>query len=100
MRLNKISELIHGSSQHSNITYARVSVFFAEIIDNDPTGDDYEVVDGSQFVVSRYVYRDNKSKYYINQQEARFNEEVCPLLKSKGIDLEHNRFLILQGEVE
>ena len=27
-------------------------------------------------------------------------KEVCELLQSKGIDLEHNRFLILQGEVE
>jgi len=27
-------------------------------------------------------------------------KEVCDLLKSKKIDLEHNRFLILQGEVE
>ena len=27
-------------------------------------------------------------------------KEVCDLLKSKQIDLEHNRFLILQGEVE
>jgi structural maintenance of chromosome 4 len=27
-------------------------------------------------------------------------EEVVGLLKDKGIDLTHNRFLILQGEVE
>jgi structural maintenance of chromosome 4 len=27
-------------------------------------------------------------------------KEVCDLLQTKGIDLEHNRFLILQGEVE
>ncbi len=26
--------------------------------------------------------------------------EVCELLNKKGIDLENNRFLILQGEVE
>ena len=35
----------------------------------------------------------------INEQDSSF-KEVAELLSSKGIDLEHNRFLILQGEVE
>jgi structural maintenance of chromosome 4 len=35
----------------------------------------------------------------INGVESSF-KEVCELLSNKGIDLEHNRFLILQGEVE
>lgn len=35
----------------------------------------------------------------INGQESSF-KEVCELLSKKGIDLDHNRFLILQGEVE
>lgn len=35
----------------------------------------------------------------INGVESTF-KEVQELLSSKGIDLEHNRFLILQGEVE
>ena len=39
------------------------------------------------------------SKYYINDKVAKF-DEVATLLKRRGIDLDHNRFLILQGEVE
>lgn len=43
--------------------------------------------------------RNSHSKYLLNGQESSF-KEVSELLQSKGIDLEHNRFLILQGEVE
>ena len=34
LRLNKVSELIHNSTQHRNLEQARVSVFFEEIIDH------------------------------------------------------------------
>jgi hypothetical protein len=33
LRLSKVSELIHNSSQHRNLQQAQVSVFFEEIID-------------------------------------------------------------------
>ena len=33
LRLNKVSELIHNSSNHRNLDTAKVSVFFQEIID-------------------------------------------------------------------
>lgn len=33
MRLNKVSELIHNSSNHQNLESAGVSVHFQEIID-------------------------------------------------------------------
>lgn len=39
------------------------------------------------------------SKYYLNDHESTQNE-VKDKLKSEGIDLNNNRFLILQGEVE
>lgn len=61
--------------------------------DND---EDYEVVEGSEFSVKRTVNQAGTSKYEINQKEATQNE-VVNLLKSKGIDLDNNRFLILQG---
>lgn len=35
----------------------------------------------------------------MNGHESTF-KEINELLSAKGIDLEHNRFLILQGEVE
>ncbi len=61
--------------------------------------DEYEVVKGTETVVSRVAYKNNTSKYMIDDKTLKF-DEVAEVLKSKGIDLDHNRFLILQGEVE
>ncbi|XP_066363089.1 structural maintenance of chromosomes protein 4-like [Miscanthus floridulus] len=97
MRLNKVSELIHNSSNHQNLDSAGVSVHFQEIIDMDDGN--YSAVEGSDFVISRVAFRDNTSKYYINERGSNFTE-VTKLLKGKGVDLDNNRFLILQGEVE
>ncbi|GBG74228.1 hypothetical protein CBR_g17940 [Chara braunii] len=97
LRLNKVSELIHNSSNHRDLEMAKVSVHFQEIIDVDDTG--YEVVPNSQFVISRTAQRNNTSKYYIDDRGSNFTE-VTNLLKEKGVDLDNNRFLILQGEVE
>ncbi|GAB2212621.1 hypothetical protein Droror1_Dr00020598 [Drosera rotundifolia] len=97
MRLNKVSELIHNSTNHQNLDSASVSVYFQEIIDRNDG--EYEVVSGSEFVINRVAFRDNSSKYYINDQASNFTE-VTKKLKGKGVDLDNNRFLILQGEVE
>ncbi|OMO79282.1 RecF/RecN/SMC [Corchorus capsularis] len=97
MRLNKVSELIHNSTNHQNLDSAGVSVHFQEIIDLDDGT--YEAVPGSDFVISRVAFRDNSSKYYINNRASNFTE-VTKKLKGKGVDLDNNRFLILQGEVE
>ncbi|KAF8072407.1 SMC4 [Scenedesmus sp. PABB004] len=43
--------------------------------------------------------RNNTSDYYVNGKRLGV-KEVTGLLKAKGIDLDNNRFLILQGEVE
>lgn len=58
-------------------------------------GDDYEVIPNSKFYVSRTANKDNSSAYYISGKKATF-KEVGALLRSHGIDLDHNRFLILQ----
>lgn len=97
MRLNKVSELIHNSSNHQNLDSAGVSVHFQEIIDLD--GGNYKVVEGSDFSITRVAFRDNTSRYYINNRGSNFTE-VTKVLKGKGVDLDNNRFLILQGEVE
>lgn len=99
MRLNKLSELIHNSAEHKDVTQAKVSVEFTDIWDDEDEPDAYEEVPKTKFVVSRCVNRSSVSKYLINEHEATY-KEVSELLSSKGIDLEHNRFLILQGEVE
>ncbi|KAK3188084.1 hypothetical protein Dsin_027645 [Dipteronia sinensis] len=97
MRLNKVSELIHNSTNHQNLDSAGVSVHFQEIVDLDDGT--YEAVPGSDLVISRVAFRDNSSKYYINDRSSNFTE-VTTKLKGKGVDLDNNRFLILQGEVE
>lgn len=58
-------------------------------------GDDYEVIPNSKFCVSRTANKDNSSAYHISGKKATF-KEVGALLRSHGIDLDHNRFLILQ----
>ncbi|KAF5748995.1 structural maintenance of chromosomes protein 4 [Tripterygium wilfordii] len=97
MRLNKVSELIHNSTNHQNLDSAGVSVHFQDIIDLDDST--YQAVPESDFVITRVAFRDNSSKYYINDRQSTFTE-VTKKLKGKGIDLDNNRFLILQGEVE
>lgn len=97
MRLNKVSELIHNSTNHQNLDSAGVSVHFQEIVDLDDGT--YEAVARSDFVITRVAFRDNSSKYYINDRTSNFTE-VTKKLKGKGVDLDNNRFLILQGEVE
>jgi structural maintenance of chromosome 4 len=102
LRMNKLSELIHKSSEYPDLEYARVTVFFQEIIEESTTvddGDGYTVIPGSQFTMTRTVNRANVSEYYISGKKAPV-AEVVSLLKGKGIDLDNNRFLILQGEVE
>jgi len=56
-------------------------------------------VPGSEIVVTREALRSNQSNYYLDGKKKTF-KEVGALLRHKGIDLDHNRFLILQGEVE
>lgn len=97
IRLKKISMLIHNSENHKNIDSCSVSVYFQKIIDK--AGDDFEVVPNSEFVVSRTAFKDNSSFYTIDGRRVQF-KEVAKLLRGSGIDLDHNRFLILQGEVE
>lgn len=97
IRSKKIGVLIHNSDTHQHIEECTVSVYFQMIKDIDQ--DSFEVVPNSQFVVSRTARRDNSSYYCINERRVQF-KEVSKLLRSYGIDLDHNRFLILQGEVE
>ncbi|XP_054980756.1 structural maintenance of chromosomes protein 4 [Sorex araneus] len=97
IRSKKLSVLIHNSDGHQDIQSCTVEVHFQKIIDKE--GDDYEVIPDSNFCVSRTAYRDNTSVYHISGKKATF-KDVGSLLRSHGIDLDHNRFLILQGEVE
>lgn len=97
IRSKKVGVLIHNSTNHKNIDSCTVRVFFQKIIDKD--GDTYDVIPDSEFVVGRTAHRDNSSYYTVNGKRCTY-KEAARLLRSFGIDLDHNRFLILQGEVE
>ncbi|KAJ0171837.1 hypothetical protein K1T71_012600 [Dendrolimus kikuchii] len=97
IRSKKISVLIHSSSKYPNINSASVAVKFCQIIDGE--GEEYKVVPNTEIVVTRTAFKDNSSYYTLNGRRVQF-KEVARMLRSHGIDLDHNRFLILQGEVE
>ncbi|KAI1075142.1 nuclear condensin complex subunit Smc4 [Whalleya microplaca] len=97
MRQGKISALIHNSAAYPNLDHCEVAVHFQEVMDLPGGGS--EVIPNSQIVISRKVFKNNSSKYYINGKESNFTT-VTALLRERGVDLDHKRFLILQGEVE
>ncbi|KAI5290037.1 hypothetical protein KEM54_002604 [Ascosphaera aggregata] len=97
MRQGKVSALIHNSAQFPNLQFCEVEVHFQEVIDQPSGG--CQVVTDSQLVLSRRAFKNNSSKYYLNGKETNFTA-VTDLLRARGIDLDHKRFLILQGEVE
>ena len=93
LRSKKLSVLIHNSSTHPNQDWCRVAVHFQEIIDRG--GEEAEVVPNTQFSVARTANKDNSSYYSLNGRRVQY-KEVAKMLREKGIDLDHNRFLILQ----
>ncbi|POS86504.1 hypothetical protein EPUL_001139 [Erysiphe pulchra] len=97
MRQGKISALIHNSAAFPNLDFCEVAVHFREVLDQldgSPL-----IIPNSDFVISRRAFKNNSSKYYLNGKESNFTT-VTSLLRGRGIDLDHKRFLILQGEVE
>ncbi|KJH49149.1 putative dGTPase [Dictyocaulus viviparus] len=96
IRSKKLSVLIHSSRGHDDINSCTVEVFFEQIIDKDGV---FSVVEGSEFSVSRTAYKNNNSVYAWNGKTMSI-KEIAGRLRELGIDLVHNRFLILQGEVE
>ena len=97
MRQSKLSALIHNSAAFPDLDFCEVEVHFQEVKDLPDGG--HEVIPDSQLVISRRAFKNNSSKYYINKKESTFTI-VTNLLKDRGVDLDHKRFLILQGEVE
>lgn len=98
MRQGKLSDLIHKSEAHPNLDSCFVEIHFKHVID-EPNGNTRTSENSSPLVVTRKAFKNNSSKYFINGKESNYTQ-VTHLLKGKGIDLDHKRFLILQGEVE
>jgi structural maintenance of chromosome 4 len=61
---------------------------------SQPSGE-FEVVPGSEMVLMREARRNETSTYYVDGKKYNFND-VASILRQRGIDLDHNRFLILQ----
>ncbi|GJQ67663.1 putative structural maintenance of chromosomes protein [Trypoxylus dichotomus] len=97
IRCKKVSTLLHNTDKYKNVQSATVSIYFAQITDME--GDEYKIVPDSEFVISRTANKDNSSFYQLNKKRVQF-KEIAVVLRKHGVDLDHNRFLILQGEVE
>lgn len=95
IRSKKLSVLIHKSEKYPDCQSATVAVQFILIKDKDDDPDSYDVVPNSEIEVSRTVHKDNTSYYMLNGKRVQY-KEVASLLRKHGIDLDHNRFLILQ----
>ncbi len=83
---------------YTNFRSCCVKVFFQEIIDdgNEENPEGFTEVPDSKFIVSRTAFKDNSSFYEVNGRKQTF-KDVAKLLRKKGVDLDHNRFLILQA---
>ncbi|XP_011309307.1 structural maintenance of chromosomes protein 4 [Fopius arisanus] len=97
IRSKKVSSMIHSSNEHPNCTSCTVSVYFRKVLDKP--NEEYEEIPGSEIIISRTAFKDSSSYYELNGRKVQF-KEIAKLLRHEGVDLDHNRFLILQGEVE
>ncbi|CAD6227695.1 GSCOCG00001375001-RA-CDS [Cotesia congregata] len=96
IRSTSVGVLIHNSAEHPKITSCKVSIYFEKVIE-EPEG--YRTIPNTQLKISRRGYKNNSSRYEMNDKEVPF-KAIERQLKSEGIDLDLSRFLILQGEVE
>ncbi|KAF8774636.1 Structural maintenance of chromosomes protein like [Argiope bruennichi] len=96
IRSKKVSVLIHKSEKYPDLDSCSVTVNFATIKDE---GENFTILPGSKFNVTRTGYKDNSSTYEINGRRAQY-KEVTNLLRNYGVDLDFNRFMVLQGEIE
>ena len=86
IRLDSMKSLIHSSAAFPNCESASVTVVFSY---------------GEQTIrLTREVHKSSNSTQYLIDNRRKTQTEVVTFLKEKGVDLDHNRFLILQGEVE
>lgn len=59
----------------------------------------YVELEFNKFRIRREAHVSGRSRYFVDGDESSV-AGVCSLLSSEGVDMEHNRFLILQGEIE
>ncbi|SCU87271.1 LAFA_0E05732g1_1 [Lachancea sp. 'fantastica'] len=98
MRQGRLSDLIHKSEAFPSLDFCQVDIFF-QYVQDEPDGRTTVKKDKQELVVSRKAWKNSSSKYYVCGKESSFTQ-VTQLLRNEGIDMDHKRFLILQGEVE
>ena len=81
--------------RHSPLHTWIVSCLIVCVDVHSQEGDHFEAIEGSEFSISRMAKRDNSSRYEIDGRVAK-TSEVVDMLLGLGIDLNSNRFLILQ----
>ncbi|XP_049851772.1 structural maintenance of chromosomes protein 4-like, partial [Schistocerca gregaria] len=96
IRSKNVSFLIHKSRADENIDSCSVLVHFAKVI---ATGNENDIIEGSEFSVGRIAFQNNTSFYILNNHQVKF-KEISEYLHKNGIYLTQQSFLILQGEVE
>ncbi|OWA52980.1 Structural maintenance of chromosomes protein 4 [Hypsibius exemplaris] len=98
IRASKTADLIHKSDKFPNFKFCRVTVTFKRII---PGVDNYnqKEVEGSRYTVAREADHRGGSFFMLDGKKVDRAAVRARLLRD-GIDLDQNRFLILQGEVE
>jgi structural maintenance of chromosome 4 len=99
MRQGKLSELIHNSAGGNKLDYCQVDIHFNHVLDSPEDNAKSEVIENSELIISRKAFKNNSSQYFLNGKASNYSD-VTSFLRDKGIDLDHKRFLILQGEVE
>ena len=99
MRQGKLSELIHNSEGGLKLDFCQVDIHFMHVVDDDKRVNVAHKVPDSDIIISRRATRNNSSQYLINGRNSNYTD-VTTYLRGQGIDLDHKRFLILQGEVE
>lgn len=99
MRQGKLSELIHNSEGGDKLDFCQVDIHFMHVVDDEKRVNVAHKVPDSDIVISRRATKNNASQYLINGRNSNYTD-VTTYLRGQGIDLDHKRFLILQGEVE
>ncbi|KAE9542882.1 hypothetical protein AGLY_002793 [Aphis glycines] len=99
IRSKKVSVLLHKSDKHKDVRQCSVTVHFVHIQDDITAQTGFIPIPGTEIKITRTAFKDNSSFYTLNDKRVKF-KDIAIILKKNGIDLVHNRFLILQGEVE
>lgn len=95
IRTSKLTSLIFNNDE--DCEHALVEIQFQEIKDID--NEKYQVNIPNTFNIARSIHKNGASQYFLNGN-ATSAKNIQDILTKAGIDMSHNRFLILQGEVE